>query len=82
MNQPAFRWWKSALLMMLFPLLMLWRAAAQSAPFDIVITNGRIIDGTGSPWFSGDIGPRLRSLIVAVECRRFFGSNSCHQMPV
>jgi len=31
---------------------------AQSAPFDIVITHGRIIDGTGSPWFSGDIGIR------------------------
>jgi N-acyl-D-amino-acid deacylase len=28
------------------------------APFDIVITNGRIIDGTGSPWYSGDIGIR------------------------
>ena len=26
--------------------------------FDIVITNGRIIDGTGSPWYSGDIGIR------------------------
>jgi N-acyl-D-amino-acid deacylase len=28
------------------------------APFDIVITNGHIIDGTGSPWYSGDIGIR------------------------
>jgi N-acyl-D-amino-acid deacylase len=24
--------------------------------FDIVITNGHIIDGTGSPWYSGDVG--------------------------
>ena len=24
-------------------------------PYDIVIRNGRIIDGTGSPWYSGDI---------------------------
>ena len=31
---------------------------AQSASFDIVITNGHIIDGTGSPWYSGDIGIR------------------------
>jgi len=43
---------------MLFSLLMLCRADAQSARFDIVITNGRIIDGTGSPWFSGDLGIR------------------------
>ena len=33
---------------------------AQNPPteFDIVITNGHIIDGTGSPWYSGDIGIR------------------------
>ena len=31
---------------------------AQSTAFDIVITNGHIIDGTGSPWYSGDIGIR------------------------
>jgi len=30
----------------------------QTGSFDIVITNGRIIDGTGSPWYSGDIGIR------------------------
>src|SRR5213592_1986128 len=34
------------------------RGIAQSPPFDIVITRGRIIDGTGSPWYSGDIGIR------------------------
>lgn len=27
-------------------------------PFDIVIVNGRIVDGTGSPWYSGQIGIR------------------------
>jgi dihydroorotase/N-acyl-D-amino-acid deacylase len=26
--------------------------------FDLVIANGHIIDGTGSPWYSGDIGIR------------------------
>jgi len=26
--------------------------------FDIVIVNGHIIDGTGSPWYSGDVGIR------------------------
>src|SRR5208283_448074 len=33
--------------------------AQSSAPaFDLVITNGHIIDGTGSPWYSGDVGIR------------------------
>ncbi|MBV8053214.1 MAG: amidohydrolase family protein, partial [Acidobacteriaceae bacterium] len=29
---------------------------AQARHFDIIITNGHIIDGTGSPWYSGDVG--------------------------
>src|ERR1051325_8935325 len=33
-------------------------AASGQKSFDIVITNGHIIDGTGSPWYSGDIGIR------------------------
>jgi dihydroorotase/N-acyl-D-amino-acid deacylase len=32
--------------------------AEDAAAFDIVITNGHIIDGTGSPWYSGDVGIR------------------------
>lgn len=31
---------------------------AQTPAFDLVITNGHIIDGTGSPWYSGDVGIR------------------------
>jgi len=39
-----------------YPLL----SATSESPkgFDIVITNGHIIDGTGSPWYSGDLGIR------------------------
>jgi N-acyl-D-amino-acid deacylase len=35
----------------------LW-AAPPPQPFDLVITNGRIIDSTGSPWYYSDIGIR------------------------
>ena len=47
--------------LLLSGLLVLFSAglSAQSSPsFDLVITNGHIIDGTGSPWYSGDIGIR------------------------
>ena len=34
-------------------------APSQSAaPFDLIIRNGHIIDGTGSPWYAGDVGVR------------------------
>src|SRR5580700_6162746 len=46
---------------LVFALLL---AAAHSSPaqsprpFDLIITNGHIIDGTGSPWYSADVGIR------------------------
>jgi dihydroorotase/N-acyl-D-amino-acid deacylase len=33
-------------------------AQATTPSFDVVIVNGHIIDGTGSPWYSGDVGIR------------------------
>src|SRR3954463_1935705 len=41
--------------------LMACIAGAQAQPggaFDLVIRNGRIVDGTGSPWYRGDIAVR------------------------
>ncbi len=32
--------------------------AGAATPFDVVIENGHIIDGTGSPWYAADIGIR------------------------
>ena len=34
------------------------QALGQQAPFDVVILHGHIVDGTGSPWYSGDVGIR------------------------
>jgi dihydroorotase/N-acyl-D-amino-acid deacylase len=33
-------------------------AAAGTEPFDVVITGGRVLDGTGNPWFLADVGIR------------------------
>ena len=48
------------LLLFVFLLFVLASPLAQTTalPFDVVITHGHIIDGTGSPWYSGDVGIR------------------------
>src|SRR5512132_581806 len=46
------------------PLLLLCACAPRaatvpaSAPYDLLIINGHIIDGIGSPWYAGDVAIR------------------------
>lgn len=50
---------KYGLLLLLLALSSVSSLRAQTpSGFDLVITNGHIIDGTGSPWYSGDLGIR------------------------
>ncbi len=39
-------------------LLLAALAPALAQPYDLVIRNGHIIDGTGSPWYAGDVAIR------------------------
>jgi len=51
--------WNSVFLSMLLLFSVAPLEARDSAQsFDIVISNGHIIDGTGSPWYSADVGIR------------------------
>jgi len=34
------------------------KASAQAPEFDIVIRHGRVVDGSGNPWYRGDLGIR------------------------
>jgi dihydroorotase/N-acyl-D-amino-acid deacylase len=46
----------------LAPLILGWACAPHADPsltrsgYDVVVSNGRIVDGTGNPWFVGDVG--------------------------
>ena len=48
-------------------ILVLLAAACATAPkpamLDLKITNGRIIDGTGAPWYRGDVGIRGDTIV-------------------
>jgi dihydroorotase/N-acyl-D-amino-acid deacylase len=39
-------------------LIALAQSQLSSQPFDVVILNGHVIDGTGSPWYAADVGIR------------------------
>jgi N-acyl-D-amino-acid deacylase len=50
---------KKVLLLTFIAVLVAGWVQGQTEPaFDLVITNGHIMDGTGSPWYSGDLGIR------------------------
>jgi len=50
--------YKIAVVLVLGWLMSAAALAQSSQQFDLVIANGQIIDGTGSPWYAGDIGIR------------------------
>jgi dihydroorotase/N-acyl-D-amino-acid deacylase len=39
-------------------------AQSTNTAYDLIITNGHIIDGTGSPWYSGDLGIRDGKIVA------------------
>ncbi len=51
--------------------------APQDAPYDVVIVNGRIVDGTGAAWYYGDIGVRA-DRIAAIAPRGALRDAAAH----
>ncbi|HKW48950.1 MAG TPA: D-aminoacylase [Gemmatimonadaceae bacterium] len=56
---------RRTLILLSLPLIVGCRAAARTAPtvdaggpYDLIIENGRVVDGTGAAWFYGDIALR------------------------
>lgn len=43
---------------LLLALLLPATGFAADPPFDLILSHGHVVDGTGSPWYSGDVGIR------------------------
>ncbi len=48
----------------LFFILLLLSLGGFSQKFDKIITNGRVIDGSGNPWFYADLGIKDGKIIA------------------
>src|SRR5215210_4111624 len=49
---------------LLFAALLPSTLVSQTPQFDLIIRNGRIIDGTGSPWSAGDVAMRDGKIVA------------------
>jgi dihydroorotase/N-acyl-D-amino-acid deacylase len=55
---------KSSYLLIACLLLALSCQPSAEGPYDVLIRNGKIVDGTGSPWYVGDIGIYSEKIIA------------------
>jgi dihydroorotase/N-acyl-D-amino-acid deacylase len=46
------------------------QAQTKEAPFDLVFANGHIVDGSGSPWYQGDVGIRDGKIVAIGKLER------------
>lgn len=72
------------LLVALFPVLPL--SAAAQGPYDVVIRNGRVLDGTGVPWYYADIaisGDRIAAVgdLEDARARRVIDASGLYLAP-
>ncbi|GBD32696.1 N-acyl-D-glutamate deacylase [bacterium HR33] len=77
-----------ATLRLVLPAVLLWGTAPaqQSAPYDVVIKNGMILDGTGNPFFIADVairGERIAEIgtVDATRARRVIDAKGMYVTP-
>lgn len=47
-----------------FAVITPFQLTAQSTPYDLILRNGRIVDGTGSPWYRADLAVRGDEIVL------------------
>jgi N-acyl-D-amino-acid deacylase len=62
----------------LLPLLLLVYGCSSHTEYDVLIRNGQIIDGSGSPAFKGDIGIMADTIAVIGDLKNAKGRTEIH----
>ncbi|HVE66094.1 MAG TPA: D-aminoacylase, partial [Thermoanaerobaculia bacterium] len=63
---------KPLALLLLLLLLAPAAAAEEPAPYDLILRGGRVVDGTGSPWYRADValkGDRIAAIAARIDGR-------------
>src|SRR5205085_6234222 len=71
------RFFVVCMLTIVFLFALFPQSSAQTETYDLIIANGRIVDGGGNPWFYGDVGIR-GDRIAAIADRKSTRLNSSH----
>src|SRR6516225_5678244 len=54
----------SAIVFLCLGALVLYATASAQAPtYDLILRNGRVVDGSGSPWYKGDVAVRGDTIV-------------------
>ena len=59
--------WHKCFIIALIVCLLPNLAGAAEPPFDLVLRGGKVVDGTGNPWFLGDVAIRGERIVAVAR---------------
>jgi dihydroorotase/N-acyl-D-amino-acid deacylase len=64
----------------LFSLLAVWACAPTGDSYSLIISNARVVDGTGNPWYYGDVGVRGDRIAIVAHRGALAGATAAERV--